>query len=196
MEPLEDGRSASGRQSTDVIEQGGQERETVTDEAYEGHSIPLAVTNALADHVRVTEMFRSVEVGGSTTPADLHLTGRLRSFGAVRDYQPGTRAFLAAGGLVPLLVAANTDTNYDADVRIDNIRLFRPSTGAVLWKGEVTGTISGKTTVAASDRVNVEDYANVAVKDAVNKLLTQLSQLHIADVTALTNTPAGAGNAQ
>jgi hypothetical protein len=196
VEPLDDGRSEAARTRGDVIEQGGGQRETINDEAYRGESVPVAVTNAMVDHLRTSDMFRSVEIGGTTTPADLHLTGRLRSFDALRDYQPGTRAFVAAGGVVPLIVGVNTETNYGADVVIDEIRLFRPATGAVLWQGEVAGNVTGKTTVAASSQVNVRDYANVALKDAINKLLDQLARLPPADVAALTRTSAPAGGGQ
>jgi hypothetical protein len=56
VEPLEDGRSTAERAHTDVVEQGGTQKETITDDAYEGHSVPMAVTNAMVEHLRATEV--------------------------------------------------------------------------------------------------------------------------------------------
>jgi hypothetical protein len=135
VEPPTDGRSDVARaRRTDglspaMVQQSGDDWYANSDDIYDEPSVAQGVAEAIADHLRAAELFRSVAVGGPETPGDLHLSATMVRFDALQDRQEGTRAFAAQGGLLPLLVAANTDTRYEAAVRLENVRLVRSGCG-------------------------------------------------------------------
>jgi hypothetical protein len=175
---LVDGRAPDRRgsrapsQRLAVITRDGDDWYVTTDDRYENPAVAAAISDALAEHLRKAGVFRAVE--RDPTPAQLRLSGTLTRFDAHQDRHAGKEAFLAGGGLIPLVVAAGTDSRYDAVTTVDDVQLVDVATGTILWRGTLKGTTAGETALISNDPRQLYDHANVSLKAAVAQLVEQL----------------------
>jgi hypothetical protein len=183
VEPLVGGRdeAVKARRGSDlepaVVQRDGDDWHFNGDDHYGSPVVP-AVTEMLAQHLAATGLFKSVRIASTPgEPDELRLSGTLRRFESYMDRYEGTRAMMNQGGLFFLAAGAVIEARYDADVRIEDLRLLHPASGRVLWEGEVEGTASGGSRLIASTHWEVYQHANEALKAAVTKLAEELRRL-------------------
>lgn len=138
-----------------------------------------AVTEAIATHLRASELFRSVQVNDADPPpGNLVLTGNVVQFEGLREERDTSETLVGMQGLVGVALKATQSAALRARTRLGQVTLARVGANEILWQGDVEGVVDEEVDLkpGVAEKQALE-AATRSLRRAVDQLMRQLAVL-------------------